>query len=134
MFGADGAPMMCGSSQLVENGTLGLDVKRTYNADGMLVRAQRHFNEPRNTFTIGNPATGKTISNPGHWTETFDFTDPSTLTITGNFFQVTAPGMGAIYFDVGRIVFPVEGPALFEAGPKFFFDNGSLAALCAALT
>ena len=139
LFGADGNPMTCGPSQLVESGTLGLDVKRTYDADGLLMRIQRHFNAPR-SFTIGNPGTGRTLPNPGHWTETYDPVEPGSfppiavLTVTGNFFFITAPGAGAVYKDVGRIQFSPDGGVLFEAGPKAFFDNLSLAALCAALT
>jgi hypothetical protein len=140
LFGFDGAPMMCGSSQLVESGLIFLDVKRTYNADGLLTRIVRHLNGPRNAFTIGNPATGKTLPNPGHWTETYDLTEPGsfppvgTLTITGNFFSITAPHAGAAYFDVGRIQFSPEGDVLFEAGPKAFFDSEILVDICAALS
>ena len=139
LFGFDGAPMMCGSSQLVESGDIFLDVKRTYNVDGLLTRIQRHFNGPRNTFTIGNPGTGSTLPNPGHWTETYDLTEPGSfppvavLTVTGNFFSITAPGNGAVFFDVGRIQFSQDGDVQFEAGPKVFFDTQSLASLCAAL-
>jgi hypothetical protein len=139
LFGFDGTPMECAGTQLVESGPLAVDVKRVYDSDGLLFRIQRHLNGARSDFTIGNPSTGQTVPNPGHWTESYELTERGvvppvgTLTITGNFFQITAPGFGAIYFDVGRIVMTPEGGTSFEAGPKAFFDSGSLGALCAAL-
>jgi hypothetical protein len=139
LFGFDGKPMTCLGTQLVESGPLAVDVKRTYDSDGMLFRIQRHLSGARGEFTIGNPATGMTIANPGHWTETYELTERGvlppvgTLTITGNFFQITAPHSGAIYFDVGRIVFAPNGDVSFEAGPKAFFDGESLDSLCNAL-
>jgi hypothetical protein len=139
LFGFDGAPMTCAGTQLVESGLLFVDVERTYDSDGMLFRIQRHLAGAQGEFTIGNPATGKTLPNPGHWTETYELTERgvlppvATLIITGNFFQITSPHVGAVYFDVGRIVFTPNGDVSFEAGPKAFFSSGSLDSLCAAL-
>jgi hypothetical protein len=140
LFGVDGQPMMCGSSQLTEDGTLTLNIKWTYNADGLLTQIQRHFNAPRADFTISNPGTGKTLPNPGHWNETYESVEPGSfppvaiLTTTGNFFHINAPHDGAVYVDVGRIQFSPDFEILSEAGPKAFFDNESLVGLCAALT
>jgi len=140
LFGVDGQPMMCGSSQLTESGTLTAKIKWTYDADGLLTQIQRHFNAGGSEFTISNPGTGKSLPNPGHWNETYDLVEPGSfppvaiLTTTGNFFHVNAPQDGGVYVDVGRIQFSPDFEVLSESGPKAFFDNESLAALCAALT
>ena len=63
-----------------------------------------------------------------------DFVERTT-TETGVLRHVTAPGMGIVLHESGRIVLPLpvgSAPPSFEAGPHELFRN-DLAELCAAL-
>lgn len=53
-------------------------------------------------------------------------------THVGSYFNVTLPGVGKVYFDVGRIVYDGSGLPVFVAGQQHA-PAETLALLCAAL-
>lgn len=88
----------------------------------------------RGTDTFINSATGKSFTEPFHNIELADLEgglQPVSLTTVGLVFRLTVPGGGAVFLDVGRVVFS-PGHIDFEAGSHQALD-GDVAGLCAAL-
>ena len=83
------------------------------------------------TDTLTNSVTGKAYSGYAHAVTTRDLVE-GTRTDAGIYWHITVPGMGAVFLDVGRIVFQGRGNVIFEAGPHQEID-GDFTALCAAL-
>ena len=69
--------------------------------------------------TLSNSVTGATLmDSPSVANITLDLAD-GTQTNVGTFFNITSPGQGGVYFQTGRIVFPIDGgEPIFIAGPQ----------------
>jgi hypothetical protein len=67
--------------------------------------------------TLTNEATGESVRGVQELNVTFDL-EEGTTTWTGIRFLVAFPQLGAVFLDVGRVVFDrATGEVLFEAGP-----------------
>ena len=103
-----------------------------FDKDGNLVRVHEHFEFPNdvyyNSTDFGISFTGNAVQNTQ-----FDVVD-NQLAISGLQFKLTIPGHGVVFHQVGRIIIDFTIPdVIFQAGPADF-DEGNVAALCAALT
>ena len=69
--------------------------------------------------TLSNSVTGATLTDaPSVANITLDL-EQGTQTNVGTFFNITAPGEGGVFFQTGRIVFPLGGGApVFIAGQQ----------------
>jgi hypothetical protein len=120
----------CGSFQV-------LDVYETEELDriyldqeGNLVKAIVGY---WGTDTFTNSVTGKAYTMDFHNTSIIDFsTTPRTNALTGVVYRLVVPGAGAVFLDVGRIVFERGVGIVFQAGPHQLFD-GDFDALCAVM-
>ncbi|HLF90596.1 MAG TPA: hypothetical protein VI451_16735, partial [Anaerolineales bacterium] len=109
------------------------DVRVTtfFDNAGDPVRVQVHVNFDG---ILTNSVTGQTLSDPGHFTITYDLQE-DTITYIGLVFGITIPGQGIAVLDAGKVVFQgedVEENVIFEAGPHQFLHEGE-ALICAAL-
>jgi hypothetical protein len=145
-YGASDTGIACGSGAGAFDifdgpGTVYLSDTRFYNADGNLTRG---ITDVQASSAYSNPLTGATIPYIQHQTITNVLAVPgdpatATATLTGqnNF---TAPGMGAVFLQAGRVVTVNSDSAIvFSAGPDgvfdYFFegDAAAVAELCTAL-
>ena len=118
----------CSGFNVIGDFTVERDDMTFFNSSGtpieMVIHA--HF-----VGTLTNSVTGKSLSDDGSRTITFDLLN-QTVTNTGLTLKVVAPGQGIIVIDAGRIVRDAAGNITFEAGPHDLF-NQTLQPLCAAL-
>ena len=84
----------------------------------------------RFTGTLTNPLTGKAVLDNGSFQRTIDASDGS-ITVTGGFRVVTAPGEGVLLHQTGRGIL-LDGEGVFGAGPNEFNDQ-EFDELCAYL-
>ena len=126
----DGVVGNCGDFLVLTNGTG--TTRTTIFVDGSDVPTRILF-QGRFRGTLTNSVTGASLVDaPSVANITIDLVD-GTQTNVGPFFNITAPGEGGVYFQTGRIVFPLAGGApIFIAGqqppPPVF-----LATICDAL-
>ena len=119
----------CGSFTILVKSELDFTLRRFFDADGTLVKIVETVS---GVDTFINSVTRKEIAAPFHNTVHIDFDPPPRRVANmGIIFKVTVPGAGAVFLDIGRIVFQA-GEIVFQAGPHQFFD-GDFDALCAAL-
>ena len=95
------------------------------NADGEFVR---QLDRIRETLIVMNPETHEALS--GHDAYQLSGTEES-LTRTGSWFHLGAPGMGIVLRDVGRIV--VTDGEITALSGRHQWITGDLDALCDAL-
>ncbi len=103
-----------------------------FDQDGNDVKVNQHLEFPNDVYyNSANPGisfTGNAVQNTQ-----FDVVD-NQLAISGLQFKLTIPGQGVVFHQVGRIIIDFTIPdVIFQAGPADF-DEGNVAALCAALT
>ena len=122
----------CGDFNVLLDFTIQGHVTVNFDQDGVLVAAQQHLEFPNDKYYNSvNPDiffTGNAVQN-----EHFDLVSGVVAT-TGLHFNLTIPGHGVVFHQVGQIIFDLAtGDVLFQAGPADFEDD-DIAALCAALT
>ena len=103
-----------------------------FDQDGNAVAVNQHIEFPADIYyNSTNPLiffAGNAVTN-----DNFDLVDNAVAT-SGLFFKLTVPGHGVVFHQVGRVEINLETEEiLFQAGPADF-DDGNVAALCAALT
>ena len=111
--------------------TLEGDVTRTdttfTDQSGTPTRTAIHI---RFTGTLTNPQTGKSVLDNGSFQRTIDPSDRS-VTVTGGFRVITAPGAGVLLHQTGRGIL-LNGEVVFGAGQNEFNDE-EFDELCAYL-
>ena len=118
----------CGSFLALEDFVEDIRVTTFFDNAGNPIRAQVHVNF---NGVITNSVTGRTVSDPGHFTITIDLQE-GTSTYAGLVFAITVPGEGIAVLDAGKVVFDAEGNVIFVGGPHQFLEEGP-ALICAAL-
>ena len=105
----------CGNFLIIANGTGHSRLTTYFNRDGQPIRVQFHGHY---SGTLTNSVTGEfLVDYPSVANITFDLVN-GTQTNVGPFFNITVPGQGNVYFQVGRIVFDGNGPPVFIAGQQ----------------
>lgn len=85
------------------------------------------------TDTFTNSVTGKAYPMSFHNNILIDYSPaPRRIANIGVIYRLVVPGAGAVFLDVGRLVFQRGSGLIFEAGPHQLFD-GDFEALCAAM-
>ena len=119
----------CGDFQIIADGAGNIRLTTFFDREGNPIRVAFHG---RYRGTMTNSVTGAVLLDaPSVANITFDLV-AGTQTNVGAFFNVTAPGEGAILIEAGRIVFDGNGPPVFIAGPHRPSDE-TLGILCDAL-
>jgi len=122
----------CGAFQVVDVFEADLRITRFFNENGIRERDIRHFS---GTDTFTNSVTGKSFTRSFHNNVFIDF-DESGNRIqnvnTGVGFRLTVPGVGAVFLDIGRVIYDVDFNVIWEAGPHHFLD-GEFDGLCTVL-
>ncbi|HKO96732.1 MAG TPA: hypothetical protein VJU86_07065 [Pyrinomonadaceae bacterium] len=105
----------CGDFLIIANGAGHSRLTTYFNRDGQPIRVQFHGHY---SGTLTNSITGASlVDSPSVANITFDLIN-GTQTNVGPFFNITVPGQGNVYFQVGRIVFDGNGPPVFIAGQQ----------------
>jgi hypothetical protein len=118
----------CGSFLALEDFVEDVRVTTFFDNAGNAIQVQVHVNF---NGVITNSVTGRTVRDPGHFTNTIDLQE-GTSTYAGLVFGITVPGEGIAVLDVGKVVFDAEGNVIFVGGPHQFLEEGP-ALICAAL-
>jgi hypothetical protein len=119
----------CGDFLLIANGAGHVRITTYFDREGQPIRVlfQGHY-----SGTITNSVNGASlVDSPSVANITFDLID-GTQTNVGAFFNITVPGHGNVYFQVGRIVFDGDGSPVFIAGQQHP-PSEERAILCSAL-
>lgn len=106
-----------------------------FDKGGSLVFVTQHFDFGNSIYYRSDDPTVFLVGRPGEVaSERYVLTaDTPTVIIAGLLYQVTVPGHGVIFHQVGRIILDLDtGEVLFQAGPNDFVSQ-DVAALCAAL-
>jgi hypothetical protein len=122
----------CGTFQVLDHYVADLTVTQFLDDQGIRVRDVRQFS---GTDTYINSATGKSITERFHNTLLVEYEAGIRTQIvnSGVGYRLTVPGGGAVFLDVGRVVYDGQFNVVFwEAGPHHFLD-GDFAGLCAAM-
>jgi hypothetical protein len=122
----------CGSFQVLDVYELTAYEKYYLDKEGNLVKG---IIEAWGTDTFTNSVTGKAYSMSFHNSNLLDFsTSPRRDAVMGVIYRLVVPGAGAVFLDVGRIVFERRSGVVFEAGPhQFWGDDFDVDGLCAAM-
>jgi len=101
-----------------------------YDSGGNLDRQIGHVKLSGRLYDSKNP--GNFIIYDGAYKHIYEggYKQGDTDTIIGAFVNVTVPGYGAIYLEIGRITLSRSGEVIFKAGPDDYFA-GDVQALCA---
>jgi hypothetical protein len=118
----------CGSFRVIDYYVIDWTVTRFFDQAGNL---DHYTVQLSGTDTVTNSETGKAYSGYVHDVYTIDLVE-GTRTDMGIYWHITVPGAGAVFLDIGRVVFQGRGNIIFEAGPHQELD-GDFDALCAAL-
>jgi len=105
----------CGDFLIIADGAGHSRLITYFDREGQPIRIlfQGHYNG-----TLTNSVTGAFITDsPSVANITIDLIK-GTQTNVGPFFNITIPGQGNVYFQVGRIVFDGNGPPVFIAGQQ----------------
>ena len=105
----------CGDFDVVDNWVLNFTLRFMLDRSGNRVRL---VEETWGVDNFTNSVTGKTIAGPYHNNTFVDFDADRAIT-TGVIFKAVVPGAGAVFLDIGRIVFvgedgSVDGPQLLQ--------------------
>ncbi len=102
-------------------------VKDYFDKDGNWIRSKLHWTVEGKVYNFDNPDNYLPYKNAVY--NVFNY--PESQRIAGLWALVTVPGEGAIFMDVGLIIFDANGVA-FEAGKHQWWD-GNVDALCGHL-
>ena len=120
----------CGSFQVLDVYEQTEIFRWFYDQDGNLVKI---VGENWGTDTFTNSVTGKAYPMSFHNNIFIDYSPaPRRIANIGVIYRLVVPGAGAVFLDVGRLVFQRGSGLIFEAGPHQLFD-GDFGALCAAM-
>jgi len=118
----------CGTFQVWDEFELNFAGTEHYDQAGNLVRVVEHIWGVDRLYNPDNTASFSGSFNQG------EIVDPieGQVAVNGIIFRIAVPGAGAVFLDVGRLVFTFDDGLVFVAGQHDFFA-GDLAGLCAAL-
>jgi len=106
-----------------------------FDKNGNLVFISQHFDFGNSIYYRSDDPTVFLVGIPGEVANERYIVTGNTprVIIAGLPYQVTVPGHGVVFHQVGRIILDLEtGEVLFQAGPNDFVGQ-DVAALCAAL-
>ena len=119
----------CGDFIITESGAGTVRITTYFDRAGQPIRV---LFQGRFKGTLTNLDTGAFLSDsPSVANITLDLI-AGTQTNVGAFYNITVPGKGVVYFDVGRLVFDGFGPPVFIAG-QHRPPGEALSILCEAL-
>jgi hypothetical protein len=117
----------CGAFNDLYAGTLEITGMTTFDKAGNPVKDVVHYTRVERNWRSDNPAVS--ITSTGNWNEVFDYAT-DTLSINGQVYKQTYPGLGLLFHDVGKLIFGPNGVVIH--GPHDVFAQGD-AAFCNAL-
>ena len=85
------------------------------------------------TDTFYNSVTGESVTGTINAGETVDLVD-GTVTENGTIGRITVPGLGVVFFDVGKFIIDFDEGLVFLAGRHHAFFEEDYAQLCALLS
>jgi hypothetical protein len=143
-YGPDDTGIACGSGadafDILDSATVTDRLTARYDADGDLAEIVKHETYSSARFT--NPLTGATLPYTSHVNTTNTFVGSGVLGVSSGETNFTAPGLGAVALNAGRLIdfFNGDDSILFDAGPHSLFpdlylygDTSVVQRLCAAL-
>jgi hypothetical protein len=143
-YGTDDTGIACGSGagafDILDSATVTDRVTARYDANGNLSQTVKH--ETYSSAQFSNPLTGATLPYTSHVNITNTFVGSDVLGISSGETNFTAPGLGAVALNAGRLIdfFNGDDSILFDAGPHSLFpdlylygDTSVVQRLCAAL-
>ena len=143
-YGPDDTGIACGSGggafDILDSATVTDRVTAAYDANGDLKEVVKH--ETYSSAQFSNPLTGATLPYTSHVTITSTFPGVDLLQVVRGETNFTAPGLGAVALNAGRLVdfFNGDDNILFDAGPHSLFpdlylygDTSVVQRLCVAL-
>jgi len=120
----------CGSFQVLDVYEQTEIFRWFYDQEGNLVQV---VGQNWGTDTFTNSVTGKAYPMSFHNNIFFDYSPaPRRTANIGVIYRLIVPGAGAVFLDVGRLVFQRGSGLIFQAGPHQLFD-GDFESLCAAM-
>jgi hypothetical protein len=84
------------------------------------------------TDTFYNSVTGESVTGTINAGEIVDLVD-GTVTESGTVGRITVPGLGVVFFDVGKFIIDFDEGLVFLAGHHHAFFEEYYAQLCALL-
>jgi hypothetical protein len=130
-----------GSFEILDSATVTDRDTDRYDANGQLVEVLKH--ETYSSGQFSNSGSGAAVPYTSNVTTTITFPGTNALLVFRGEMNLTAPGLGAVALNAGRLVdlFNDQGDnILFEAGPHSLFpdlylygDTSVVPRLCAAL-
>ena len=119
----------CGDFDLRDSWTLAWHGQIFLDDDGNPTRIAEHV---AGTDTFYNPETGESITGTTSHHEVLDISN-GTLTENGAIARITAPGLGVVYFDIGRFALDLDEGLTFLAGHHHALLDQDYTALCQLL-
>ena len=119
----------CGDFDLRDQFTLRSSGKVFFDAAGNPVRIVQQVT---GSDTFYNSVTGESVTGTINSGETVNFVD-GTATQNGSVGRITVPGMGVVFFDVGKYIIDFDEGLVFLAGSHHAFFEEDYAPLCALL-
>lgn len=97
--------LTCDGRAIFTTGSASTDSTRYGQADGRATRTSFH-SEASEVWTLAPGSPGPTLHVRAHFNERFDYPVPGDVasrvyTLTGGYYEVTAPGHGLVWHDVG---------------------------------
>ena len=119
----------CGSFDLRDHVVFDTQGKIFVDEQGNPTRIVQHVG---GSDTIYNSVTGESVTGTINSGEIVDLVK-GTATQSGTVGRITLPGMGVVFFDVGRFTIDFETGLVFLAGHQHDFLEGDFAQLCDVL-
>lgn len=119
----------CGSFELWDEYVLNWQGKELFDSAGNLVRVVEHVWGSDRFF---NSVTGASVSGTINSGETVNLVDGN-FSQSGSTARITVPGLGVVFFDVGRFVIDFDEGLQFLAGRHHAWFEEDYTALCELL-
>lgn len=116
----------CGDYELWDRGVFDQVGTEFYDSSGVLVRKVTRVS---GSDTFYNATSGESVTGTIAAGEVLDFADGS-VTESGTVGRITYPGLGVVFFDVGKFVIDFDEGLVFLAGHLHAFFTEDYDALC----
>jgi hypothetical protein len=120
----------CGDFDLRDHFTFETHGKVFLDEAGNPARIVEHV---AGTDTFYNPETGESVTGTINSGETVNLVD-GTVTQNGTLGRITVPGLGVVFFDVGKYIVDFDEGLVFLAGSHHAFFEEDYAPLCELLS
>jgi hypothetical protein len=120
----------CGDFDLRDHFTFEIHGKAFLDDAGNPVRIVEHVS---GSDTFYNSETNESVTGTINAGETVDLVD-GTVTENGTIGRITVPGLGVVFFDVGKFIIDFDDGLVFLAGRHHAFLEEDYAALCSLLS